>query len=195
MRALDNLNISHLLPYPKEAAIKYPAIVKPIFGRGSREVHIINSSGQLRGYLRLYNKKFNNVLIQPYVGGEEYTVSVIVNNFNKIIGIVPKKIILKKGITKAAVAERISLIDVVCKRIVDKLQPEGPFNVQLKVHNGKVFIFEINPRLSTTAVLTDKAFGNEVELYLKYYSKNFLKNLPRKITKTYLYRYEENIFV
>ncbi len=195
MIALDKLNISHLLPYPKEAAIKYPAIVKPIFGRGSREVHIINSSGQLRGYLKLYNKKFNNVLIQPYVGGEEYTVSVIVNNFNKIIGIVPKKIILKKGITKAAVAERISLIDVVCKRIVDKLQPEGPFNVQLKVHNGKVYIFEINPRLSTTAVLTDKAFGNEVELYLKYYSKNFLKNLPRKITKTYLYRYEENIFV
>lgn len=195
MAVLAKIGISRLLPYQTRTAVKYPAIIKPIFGRGSREVHAVNSSSQLAGYLKLYNKKFYEVLIQPYIGGEEYTVSVIVNNLNKLIGVVPKKIILKKGITRAAVTEYNPLIKAVCKKIVDKMRPAGIFNVQLKVFENKVYIFEINPRLSTTAVLTDQAFGNEIELYFKYYDKHILKNLPKKIVKKYLYRYEENLFV
>ena len=72
-------------------------MVKPIYGRGSREMHITKNARELDGYFKLYNKKFNDVVAQPYIGGDEYTVSVIANNLNKIIGIVPKKIILKRN--------------------------------------------------------------------------------------------------
>src|SRR4030043_511387 len=76
-------------------------------------------------------------------------------NINKIIGVVPKKIILKRGITKAAVTERSRLIENISKKIIRELKPNAPFNIQLKIFKNRVYIFEINPRLSTTAVQTD----------------------------------------
>jgi carbamoyl-phosphate synthase large subunit len=127
--------------------------------------------------------------------GVEYTVSVIVNDTNTILGIVPKRVIEKRGITRAAVAERNLAIERACRKVVSALEPRGLFNVQLKLVEGKVYIFEINPRLSTTVVLTDKAFGNEVELYLDHQGKTHVKGLPRMKKGVSLYRYEENVFV
>lgn len=193
MELLAKSKISFLSPF-KRYQIHYPAIVKPIFGRGSRQVHKITTSKQLTGYLNLYNQKFNQVLVHPYIGGTEYTVSVIVNNLNQLIGIVPKKIILKQGITIAAVVEKNQLIDQTCKKIITKFRPHGPFNVQLKVYRHKVYIFEINPRLSTTSVLTDKAFGNEIELYLRHFNQSKIVNPPHLKSGVYLYRYYENVF-
>ncbi len=195
MDVLNDKDLSDLQYYKSVSKIKYPVIVKPIFGRGSRGVHVVENPSQLKGYLKLYNKKFKDVLVQRKVEGEEYTVSVIVNNLNKMIGIVPKRVILKRGITRIAVSERNNVINKVCEEITRKMNPCGPFNVQLILEKGKAKIFEINPRLSTTSVLTDKAFGNEVELFIKYFNKTKI-NLKRELKKDiYLYRYEENVFV
>lgn len=194
MEILDDTGISSLLPYKNKKDVRYPAFAKPNNGRGSRETHVIRNLKELNGYLDLYSRKFSQVLFQEYIKGTEYTVSVIVNNLNKIIGIVPKKIINKRGITRAAVSVRSPMIDQVCKKIVKELEPCGPFNVQLKIFNNKIHIFEINPRLSTTSVLTDKAFGNEIDLFVKYYDKQEIKNPPALKENIYLYRYEENLF-
>lgn len=194
MLELEQVSISNLSLFKKIQNVKYPAIVKPIYGRGSRGVHKVNNSKELRGYFSLYGKRFSDVVVQKYIPGVEYTVSAIVNNKNKIIGIVPKKIIHKKGITRAAVTEKNLLINKVCRKIVDTWKPKGPFNVQLMLYKGKVFIFEINPRLSTTSVLTARAFSNEVELFIKYYNKTSINKPPILKTPVFLYRYEENIF-
>lgn len=194
MKELALLKISKLTPYLKIKDVKYPALVKPNFGRGSRGVHAVENCRQLNGYLGLYNKKFSELLVQQYIGGDEYTVSVIVNNFNELIGIVPKKIILKKGITKLAVTEHNQSIDKICKKIISKLNPRGPFNIQLKIWKEKIYIFEINPRLSTTSVLTDVALGNEIEFYIKYYNKNINRPLMKFKEGLYLIRHEENYF-
>ena len=194
MAMLHRSNISSLLPIENQKKIKFPIFVKPIYGRGSREAHKIETGAQLGGYLKLYNKQFNEILAQPYIGGEEYTVSVITNNLNKLIGIVSKKIIIKKGITKVAVTEINSLIEKICIEIVREFQPCGPFNVQLKIFNNKVYIFEINPRLSTTSVLTDVALGNEIDLFIKYYNCNDIGRPPKMKKDIFLYRYDENYF-
>jgi len=194
MIELDKIHLSHLPPFARKQDVTYPAIAKPIYGRGSRQVHQVKNIHELNGYLDLYGKKFSDVLVQKYIPGVEYTVSVIVNNVNAIIGIVPKRIISKKGITRSAVAERNVLIEKVCRDIVASLKPGGPFNVQLMLYRGKVYIFEINPRLSTTSVLTDKAFGNEIELFIKYYGKTVIIGAPAMKASVRLYRYEENIF-
>ncbi|OGZ34229.1 MAG: hypothetical protein A2Y98_01095, partial [Candidatus Portnoybacteria bacterium RBG_19FT_COMBO_36_7] len=192
MEVLAGLKISYLPPFKNIDEIKYPAFAKPNFGRGSRQAHKIESERQMEGYLKLYNKKFSDTLVQPFIEGTEYTVSVIVNNLNKIIGVVPKKIILKRGITKAAVTERSRLIENISKKIIRELKPNGPFNIQLKIFKNRVYIFEINPRLSTTAVQTDMAFGNEIELYIKYYGREKINKRPRMKENVYLYRYDQN---
>jgi carbamoyl-phosphate synthase large subunit len=194
MEKLARAGISELLPYKDIQNIKYPVMAKPVFGRGSRAAHKIENQKQMEGYLNLYGKDFGSVLVQPFVGGDEYTVSVIVNNLNEIIGIVPKKIILKRGITRAAVTEKNQLIENACREIVETLRPAGPFNVQLKLEQGRVFIFEINPRLSTTSVQTNEAFGNEIELYIKYFDSKEIKDPPTMKEGVSLFRYEENFF-
>lgn len=194
MEELAELKISRLLPYPSLSSVKYPAIVKPIYGRGSKQVHVVCEARQLHGYLALYQKNYSDVLVQPYISGVEYTVSVIVNNLNDLIGVVPKKILQKTGITRAAVVERNTVIDRICRLIVERLRPMGPCNVQLKMWKGTPYVFEINPRLSTTSVLTEKAFGNEVELYLQTLGRHPDK-LPKLKTGVRLYRYDENVFV
>ncbi len=195
MGVLHEKNISHLPAYSSIESVKYPAIVKPIYGRGSRGVHTVHSRTELKGYFNLYNKKFNEVVVQSHIAGDEYTVSVIVNNQNDLLGVVPKKILLKKGITRAAVSKRNALIEKVSKKIVAELNPCGTFNVQLKLWKNQVYIFEINPRLSTTSVLTDKAFGNEVELFIRFYNKT-PDNYPVATMKedVTLFRYDENYF-
>ncbi len=195
MNVLSQDAISELPAYTNIQSVTYPAIVKPIYGRGSRGVHTVHSSRELKGYLDLYNKKFNDVVVQPYIAGDEYTVSVMVNNRNELLGIVPKKILLKKGITRAAIVMRNAHIEKVCRLIVEKLNPRGPFNVQLKLWKKRVYIFEINPRLSTTSVLTDKAFGNEVDLYIRFYNKT-PKKYPVALMKENitLLRYDDNYF-
>ncbi|MCD4705147.1 ATP-grasp domain-containing protein [bacterium] len=195
MKKLKELKISNLPTFIGLQEIKYPAIVKPIYGRGSKEVHLVKNEIELEGYTKLYGKKISDLVIQKNIDGDEYTVSVIVNNLNKLIAVVPKKVILKKGITRTAVIQKNIAINKVCEKIVKLLNPNGPFNVQLKLFKDRIYIFEINPRLSTTSVLTDRAFGNEIELYLKYYDKTNILSLPKLKNNIFLYRYEENFFI
>lgn len=194
MHTLHRYNISHLLPFDEKQDVRYPAIAKPVFGRGSRQVHRIDSEQQLNGYFALYNKTMEDTLLQPCIEGKEFTISVIVNNLNKLIGIVPKRVIEKRGITRIAVTERNHHIEQICSHIVDDLHPCGPFNVQLMVLGENCFIFEINPRLSTTAVLTEKAFGNEIDLYIRNINRK--RPLPPPILQEglYLFRSEAHHF-
>ncbi len=195
MNILNEKKISNLVPFHTMEKVNFPAIMKPIRGRGSRGVHRVESQDQLQGYLSLYGKKDLDVLVQPYVEGQEYTVSVIVNNRNRLLGIVPKRVISKHGITRAAVSEKNDAIVKTCTHIVEALHPYGPFNVQLKMYEGTCFVFEINPRLSTTAILTEKAFGNEIELCIRYYDCEHCSSLPTLHEGILLLRHEAHCFV
>lgn len=179
MTVLHKKNISHLPPFASAEAVTYPAFAKPIRGRGSRGIHKLERLEQLEGYLKLFNTPFDKILVHPFAGGQEYTVSVIVNNKNKLIGIAPKIVLEKRGLTLAAITERNVTIEKTCQRIVAEMNPCGPFNVQMMVDHGECFVFEINPRLSSTAVLTEKAFGNEVDLYIRYFDQEVINDAPQ----------------
>ena len=193
MNKLKESNISFIPTYIIENA-EFPLIAKPNQGRGSRQMHKIYNKVQLEGYFKLYNLDNKSALLQKYIGGDEYTISAIVNNKNKLISVVPKKIILKRGITRMAISKYNEKINDVCKKIVEKLKPCGHFNVQLKVYNDIPYIFEINPRLSTTSVLTDKVFGNEVELFIDNFDKENITPDFKIKENIIMARYEEAIF-
>jgi carbamoyl-phosphate synthase large subunit len=150
---------------------EYPIFLKPNVGRGSRGIRKIDSLNQYEAYFILEEYSKEEVLIQPYIGGDEYTVSVTVNNLNQLLSVVPKIVYTKQGITKYAKCVHHKQIEDICRLIVDKLKPHGSFNVQLKLKDNKVFIFEINPRFSTTLVLTMASGVNEIDLAIKNYDK------------------------
>ena len=136
--------------------VRFPCVIKPRVGRGSRGLGIIHSDLELRAFIDSSPYPEEALIIQEHIEGVEFTTSVVVWQDGVVNAVIPKEIIYKKGITRIAVTRRNAEIDLLCRRIQRKLRADGPFNVQLRLENdsGEAIPFEINPRFSTTITLT-----------------------------------------
>ena len=190
-KKISNIKTKYMHLYNDE--FDYPIFLKPNVGRGSRGIRKINNRAEKEAYFILEKYKKNEILVQPYIEGDEYTVSVTVNNLNKIISIIPKLVFIKEGITKYAQSIKNDLIIEKCKEIVKKLNPCGSFNVQLKLINNDIFIFEINPRFSTTLVLSIASGVNEIDLVIQNYNKSNVEYI-NNFNEIKLIRRWENLF-
>lgn len=175
MLKLSELNISQIatkLGSELNKSDKFPIFVKPKFGRGSRGIRVINSFDEFEAYLLLEKYNSNDIIVQENIKGIEYTIGVLTNNLNQILSISTKRIITKKGITIHALTENNSIIEDAVLKINNQLKPCGPYNVQLFLDENKnVKIFEINPRFSTTSIMSYEGGINEIEVYYKMYNK------------------------
>jgi carbamoyl-phosphate synthase large subunit len=145
------------------ADVGYPLFVKPRVGRGSRGCGKVNSPGELKAFVAASSYAPEQLLAQNFIAGMEFTVSVVVWRDGKVQAVVPKQIISKVGVTKAAVTRRNAKIETLCKAIQEHFHADGPFNVQLVLdQNGEPWPFEINPRFSTSITLTSAAGADEL---------------------------------
>ena len=172
----------------------FPVFIKPIASTGSRGTWRVDNIDQFEAYFKLEEFKKDQVLVQEFLAGQEYTVSVTVNNLNSLMAIVPKKIITKKGITIHALTQRNQAVANACRKIVDQFHPSGPFNVQLMLVGDEVKIFEINPRFSTTSILTCEAGIDEFGMCIENYGKENIVQTDNFKENIYLYRRWENLF-
>lgn len=177
MKFLEKNNLSTIESYSGiefKDQLLFPVFVKPISGRGSRGIRKINSKEQLKAYYILEGYQPEEILIQPLIEGEEYTVGVTTNNLNEVLCIGSKRIISKRGITQIAVTENNNQINELVKRLVNIMKPCGPMNIQLFITaEGELKIFEINPRFSTTTILEIEAGVNVI--------KDYLDNIDKKV--------------
>lgn len=175
MKKLNELNISQIatrLGNDLKESDNFPVFVKPNFGRGSRGIRVINSIKEFHAYLLLEKYNSNDIIVQENIKGVEYTIGVLTNDLNQILSISTKRIIAKKGITIHAITENNSIIEDVVFKINDQLKPCGPYNVQLFLdENNNVKIFEINPRFSTTSIMSYEGGINEIKIYNEMYNK------------------------
>jgi len=175
--ALDKLTLMHRLralglpaPWTSLAsdcdldAVPYPAIVKPRVGRGSRGIARVTDRAALLVALDESTYPREQLLVQQLIEGLEYTVSVVVWRDGEVQAVVPKEIISKRGVTRAAVTRKNDQIDAYCRAIQRELRADGPFNVQLCLdhRDGTPYAFEINPRFSTSVTLTMAAGLDEL---------------------------------
>ena len=167
MRALKDAGV----PVPQTAltgtgagGLSFPIVAKPRSGRGSRGLGILRSTRELKNYFEHSPYAKKDILLQKLIEGVEFTVSVVVWRDGSVQAVIPKEIISKKGITRLAVTRRNAAIDLVCRKIQEKLSADGPFNVQLILEkkSGIPYVFEINPRFSSSVSLTMEAGVDEI---------------------------------
>lgn len=169
--------------------------VKPISGRGSRGIRKISSEEELKAYYILEKYAPKDVLIQECIEGQEYTVGALINQTDDIIYLSSRKILKKKGITIKAVTENNEKIEAVVKKVNEYLQPKGPVNIQLYItDDNAVKIFEINPRFSTTTIMSYEDGKDEIGLWLKHYNKKYEGEIIRPKEHLVLHRRWENVF-
>jgi carbamoyl-phosphate synthase large subunit len=163
----SNNNIPH--PYTYLAAnkhFKFPVIIKPRFGRGSRDVYVADNSKMLRIFL----KRVPSPIVQQFVEGTEYTIDTLSDLDSNVIAVVPReRIEVKAGISyKGRTIYSTQLTEYAIK-IVKKLKIIGPSNIQcIQDSKNKRFLFtEVNPRFSGGLPLTIAAGVNTPLLLLK----------------------------
>jgi carbamoyl-phosphate synthase large subunit len=138
--------------------LDYPIIIKPRIGRGSRDISICKSAEELR----ILVHGLDNLIIQDYLQGDEYTIDTLSDMEGKAIVAVPRKRIeIRSGISwKGAVIDDESLTHIAL-RTVEALKIKGPACVQIKLDAKNVpKVIEVNPRIGGGASLTVKAGVN-----------------------------------
>lgn len=198
MNLLSELGISHISSWMGDSFEwnnNKQIFVKPVSGRGSRGIKKIDSQEQLQGYYLLEKYKPEEILVQEYIKGTEYTIGATVNNFNELLAVSIKRVIRKKGITQIAVTEENGLLFKVVQDVVTKLKPCGPINIQLYLTEEKeVKIFEINPRFSTTTIMSYAGGVDEIGLYINNYDRHYVDQPVQPKHGIVLHRRWESVF-
>lgn len=136
-----------------------PLIVKPRWGAGSTAVQLVESSQHLEGLKRGLRGDY---VAQNFVPDDscEFTCALV-----RIKGEVRHLTLRRRldgGRTVAAVVEHHDTIASLLERIAVAAELEGVINVQLRMPENIPFIFEINPRFSSTVKMRHELGFNDL---------------------------------
>lgn len=177
---------------------KFPFIVKPTTGTGgSKGVTLCATEDDLKTILSNL-PPHSGYCIQPLIGTEndEYTVGVLSDKNGKLIdSIVMKRKLIGLSLldTKKIGDRNFSIstgysqgyfikhpqIQTFCEQLSVAIKSKGPLNIQLRLHEGKIYVFEIHPRFSGTTTMRADVGFNEPDILLRnyLYNENF-ERLP-----------------
>lgn len=149
----------------------FPIILKQkVGGARSKNVFIINNFIDWKTATEKIGNQLSNFIVMEYIEGDEYTCGTI-NLDNLCKGVIVMRRILRDGDTYKCFTEKNQIIENEVRLVVGTIKPFGACNVQLKVRNGKPYVFEINARCSgTTAARTLSGF-NEPKMIADYLLK------------------------
>lgn len=172
----------------------YPVVLKPsIGGGGSANTFIAQDKEELYLFSKYLLKIYKQFLIQEYVGDpfNEYTAGVFCSEKGKYINsIAVKKSILSGLSNKTKIPNRTGRKDLgevlaissgvsqgeigrypevteLSRQIAEKLGVTASINIQCRIYQGKMYVFEINPRISGTSSLRAIVGYNEPEMLIR----------------------------
>lgn len=198
----------------------FPIVLKPsVGGGGSVNTFIAQNAEELELFGKYLLKIYNQFLAQEYIGKieDEYTVGILHGSTGEYINsIAVKKNILPGLSNKTRVVNRTSKSDLgeilaissgvsqgeigrfpevtePCKKIAQKLGYTAALNIQCRVYNHKIYVFEINPRISGTSslramvgynepdiLIREKVLGEKTEVNFPYQSGYIARGLSEK---------------
>jgi len=129
---------------------KYPVIVKPRRGQGSKGVSKVSNISE---FLEIDKGYVWQEYLEP--DEEEYTCAIYVPKASEPRVLLLKRVLIGGHTGRATVVENIEITNYV-KKIISALDVWGLYNIQLRLTPCGPRIFEINPRISSTVVFRDK---------------------------------------
>lgn len=147
---LEKHGIAHprsylLLKY--SSGLRFPVVIKPRCSAGGRGMAIVSN----KKLLSAYRKLIPQAVVQEYVGSdnEEFTTGVF-----SAAGTV-NSITFRRKLGFNGVSQWVELIndkgfDRIAAKIASACGLNGMLNIQSRKHKGKIVVFEINPRFSST---------------------------------------------
>jgi carbamoyl-phosphate synthase large subunit len=142
-----------------------PWIVKPRFGRGSRDVVLADDDADLTWAL----KRVPEPIVQTRVSGREFTVDALVDRDGTLAAAVPRwRLETKAGISTKGETFSDDRLAHTVGRVLGAVGLTGPANVQgFMTPDGAVKVIEVNPRFSGGLPLSLAAGADLVGQYLR----------------------------
>jgi carbamoyl-phosphate synthase large subunit len=174
----------------------FPVIIKPSVGSGgSRDCFIAQTARQLELVGEYILTTGAQLMVQEYVGtaDDEYTVGVLHDLDGKFINSIGLRrlvsgqlhtkvsvknvtgrrdlgdlLVISSGVSHGYL-DRFPNVTGQCEEIAAALGVTGAVNIQCRLVDGKVRVFEINPRLSGTTSLRARVGYNEPDVLLRHH--------------------------
>ena len=145
--------------------VEGPWVVKPRFGRGSRNVFLLDRRADVEWACR----HVDDALVQTRIGGREFTVDALVDRDGVLAGAVPRwRLETKAGISTKGETFRDDDLVALVGRVLDAVGMRGPANVQgFRTDADELWIIEVNPRFSGGLPLSQAAGADLVGEYVR----------------------------
>tara|TARA_Y100001958_G_C21239197_1_gene566420 strand:- start:599 stop:1534 length:936 start_codon:yes stop_codon:yes gene_type:complete len=146
----------------KKQKINFPIVIKPINEGSSLGVKISKNINELNKFIKLLFKKYDQLMIEPFIGGQEIQVAVINNNSIGAIELIPKRSFYdykakytKSAKTKHLMPARLSkkkYLEVlkIAKKAHKALNCKGVTRSDFKYFKNKFYLLEINTQPGMT---------------------------------------------
>jgi len=167
----------------------FPCIIKPIFGKGSKNVFLCNNHEELVQVA----SKYDGMLVQEYLPGVEYTIDVMSDlNGQALFAIPRERIEINSGIcSKGRIVNNKQLMQI-SMDLANCLGLIGPSCVQMKLDGeGIPKILEVNPRMGGATIMATYAGVNFPKIIIDLVKgENIVLPIFREIS---VVRYYEDI--
>lgn len=183
----------------------FPVLIKPRNGSGSRNIFFAQNLEELLFFTNYLNRQKIEPIIQEYIPGvnDEYTVGVLYSNDGELSTSIAMRRNLQSGLSTRSmmksnrneplvISSGLSqgyfddFLEIRAKseKIANILKSDGPLNLQCRLYNNELYVFEINPRFSGTTSARALVGCNEPDIFLKY---KIFGDVPEKIQYRYGY--------
>ncbi|HEX6970756.1 MAG TPA: carbamoyl-phosphate synthase large subunit, partial [Limnochordia bacterium] len=150
--------------------IGFPCLVRPSYVLGGRAMEIVHNEEELFEYMKfaVAVSPEHPVLVDRYLPGKEVEVDAVADGEDVLIpGIMEhiERAGIHSGDSNAVYPpqtlsrEEIETIVAQTRRLALALEVKGLVNIQYVVHEGRVFVLEVNPRASRTVPFLSKVTG------------------------------------
>ena len=128
----------------KNGNIQFPVFVKPVKGSASININKVSTIEEIEF---LFNR-FDNLLIQEYMNGEEYGADVYIDLISEepVAIFTKKKLKMRAGETDKAVSVKDEKLFGLIREFVLKIGLKGIIDIDIFKVNGDYYISEVNPR-------------------------------------------------
>lgn len=175
-----------------EEGMTYPLIVKEKFGCGSHSVVMVSNKDEL---MQAFHE-MESPIVQEYIGhkDQEYTLTVF-SDGNVVNSIAFKRELGFGGMSRYVEVAHDDKFLEIADKISKMFDLHGSINVQLRKENGEYFVFEINPRISSTMGFRMQLGFNDASWWIDMLEKKTIEKFRAPKGKVYGVRtVEEKIF-
>jgi len=171
MKSGVNVPITFLAEEFNPKKDSYPFILRQRVGNArAKNKFLISNYIEWEKALKKIESDISNYIVMEYLEGDEYTCGSIGLN-GSYDNIIIMRRILRGGETFQCFTIKNDVIEEEVRKILGAIKPFGACNIELKLKDGKPYVFEVNARSSGTTAARASSGFNEPKMIADYLLK------------------------